>query len=84
MLSAKVWALSLGCFLAVLYVLSVLWIIVFPPHGYEFLQLVLPMFKWLNPLDLVLGLIESFLWGVVIALLFVPIHNFFHRRFGTN
>jgi hypothetical protein len=31
-----------------------------------------------------LGLIESFLWGAYIGLVFVPIYNFFYRRWSTT
>jgi hypothetical protein len=49
-------------------------------HG--FLELVLPAFKWLSPWSFALGLVESFLWGFYGGLVFVPIYNFLHKRWG--
>lgn len=41
---------------------------------------VLPAFHWLTPGAFVLGLVESFLWGAYIALVYVTIHNALARR----
>jgi hypothetical protein len=47
---------------------------------HEFLETVLPGFRWLTFGSFVLGLVESFVWGAYLAVVFVPIHNFLHRR----
>jgi hypothetical protein len=44
-----------------------------------FLEAVLPAFKWLTLGGFILGLIESFLYGVYIGVVFVPIYNFFNK-----
>lgn len=50
---------------------------------YQFLEAVLPAFKWLTFWGFFLGLIESFLYGAYAGLLFVPIYNFLTRRWGA-
>lgn len=42
----------------------------------------LPGFTWLSWGSFFLGLIESFLYGWYIALIFAPLYNFFSARFG--
>jgi hypothetical protein len=49
-----------------------------------FLEAVLPAFKWLTFGGFVLGLVESFLYGVYIGVVFVPIYNFINRRWGLK
>jgi len=46
------------------------------------LSLSLPGFELLSWSTFVLGLIESFIWGWFIALIFTPLFNYFSRRFG--
>lgn len=41
----------------------------------------LPGFTWLSPGTFLLGLIESFAYGWYVALVFVPLFNFFNARF---
>jgi hypothetical protein len=48
---------------------------------HTFLEQVLPGFKWLTLQGFGIGLVESFLYGAYAGLVFVPIHNFFVRRF---
>lgn len=85
MFNVKVWMWSLGAASALSFVLCVLYGLVTPEslHMHEFLEMVLPGFRWLSPGSFVLGLVESFLWGAYAGIVFVPIHNFFHRRWGT-
>lgn len=82
MLSMKTWALSIGTFFSVSFLLCVAWGLLTPAsvqmHG--FLEEILPGFRWLSTGSFVLGLVESFLWGVYLGVVFVPIHNFFQRR----
>lgn len=40
-------------------------------------EAVLPGFTWLTPGSLVLGLVEVFLYGVYVGLVFVPLFNSF-------
>lgn len=49
-----------------------------------FLEAVLPAFKRLAFGGFLLGLIESFIYGAYIGLVFVPIYNFINKRWGTK
>lgn len=86
MLNVKVVSWSLGIFAAVSFVLCVIYGLIVPPslHMYQFLEAVLPAFKWLTFGGFCLGLIESFLYGVYVGLVFVPIYNFIWRRWGAT
>ncbi len=86
MFCVKLWTWSLGVFAAVSFVLCVAWGLLTPEalHMHKFLESVLPAFHWISPGAFVLGLIESFLWGAYTGLVFVPIYNFFYRRFGVT
>lgn len=82
MLNVRVWVWSLGTFTTISYVLCVIWGLITPEsvHMHELLEIVLPAFTWLTPGGFVLGLVESFLWGGYVAVVLVPVHNFFYRR----
>jgi len=74
------WALC--TFTTVSYVLCVIYGLVTPSsiHMRPFLETVLPAFRWLTVRSFFLGLVESFLWGAYVGLVFVPIYNAFDRR----
>jgi len=82
MLNIKVVSWSLGIFTAVSFVLCVIYGLIVPQslHMYQFLEAVLPAFKWLTISGFLLGLAESFLYGVYVGVVFVPIYNFIARR----
>ena len=82
MLNIKVVSWSLGIFTALSFVLCVIYGLIVPQslHMYQFLEAVLPAFKWLTAWGFFLGLLESFLYGVYVGLVFVPIYNFLARR----
>lgn len=85
MLNTKVVSWSLGIFLALSFVLCVLYGLVVPErlHGMSgFLESVLPAFKWLSFGGFLLGLVESFLYGIYIGVVFVPIYNFMSKKLG--
>lgn len=86
MLNIRVVTWSMGLFTTVSFILCVLWGLVTPQslHMHQFLEIVLPAFKWLSVGGFFLGLIESFLWGAYVGLVFVPLYNFFHRRWSTT
>lgn len=52
-------------------------------HMHAFLEQVLPGFRWLSWPAFALGLLDSFLYGVYAGLVYVPVHNFLQRRWGT-
>ena len=75
--------MSLGLFLAVSYVLCVLFDLWFPELAMNPAWTpLLPGFSWLSWPDFFLGLVESFAYGWYIALVFGPFYNFFAARFG--
>ncbi len=82
MLNMKVITWSLGVFTAFTFVVCVFYGLVTPQslHMHNFLEMVLPAFKWLTWWGVLLGLIESFLYGVYVGLVFVPIYNFFYGK----
>ena len=51
---------------------------------HTFLEQVLPAFEWLSVGSFFLGLIESFLWGFYGGIVFVPIYNLLHKRWGNS
>ena len=51
-------------------------------HMHAFLEQVLPGFKWLTLQGFFIGLVESFLYGAYAGLVYVPVYNFFARRFN--
>lgn len=87
LLNMRVVSWSLGIFFAISFILCVLYGLAVPPklHGMSaFLEAVLPAFKWLTFGGFVLGVIESFLYGVYIGIVFVPIYNFINKKWGTQ
>jgi hypothetical protein len=83
LLNWKVVTVSLGLHCAVSFVLCVAYGLIVPPalHASQFLEMVLPGFRWLSPASFVLGLVESFLWGVYLGAVFTPIYNFVLKGF---
>ena len=82
MLNIKVVTWSLGLFTAISFILCVIYGLIAPAslHTVEVLEAVLPAFKWLTFSGFCLGLLESFLYGAYVGLVFVPIYNFLERR----
>ena len=73
----RVVGLSLGSLLAISYVLCVGYDLAFDQHMYESWLKLLPGFTWLTWPSFFLGLIESFLYGIYVSLIFVPLYNVF-------
>ena len=84
MLNIKIVTWSLGIFTSISFIICVIFGLVTPEtvHMHQFLENVLPAFKWLTLGGFFLGLIESFLWGVYIGLVYVPIYNLFYKRWS--
>ena len=86
LLNIRVVSWSLGIFMAITFILCVLYGLVVPQrlHGMsDFLEAVLPAFKWLTFGGFLLGIVESFLYGAYIGIVFVPIHNFLSKRISV-
>ena len=83
MLNIKVVSWALAATTAISFVVCVAYGIATPEtlHMHAFLEQVLPGFKWLTLQGFVIGLIESFLYGVYAGMVYVPVYNFFARRF---
>src|SRR5512145_2759434 len=72
---------SLSAFLVISYVLCILLGLVWRDGGLHqpWLQF-LPGFTWLTWRSFLLGLVETFAYGWYVALVFVPLFNFFANR----
>ncbi len=76
--------MSIGLFLALTFVLCVLFDLWFPGLAmYQAWLTLLPGFTWLTWPSFFLGLVESFAYGWYFALVFAPLYNFFAARFGN-
>ena len=75
--------MSLGVFLAVTYVLCVLFDLWLPTQAmHPVWAPLLPGFTWLTWPSFFLGLVEAFAYGWYVALIFGPIYNFFAAKLG--
>ena len=85
MLNIKVVTWSLAIWSAITFVLCVVYGMVTPAsmHMTAFLEQILPGFVWLTWLGFFVGLLQSFLYGAYAGLVYVPIYNFLHRKWGT-
>lgn len=75
--------MALGTFLALTFVLCVLFDLWFPALAMNPVwALLLPGFTWIGWGSFFLGLAETFAYGWYIALVFGSLYNFFATRFG--
>ena len=73
--------LALSSFLAITYVLCVIFGLLFPQHTmYELWAQLLPGFSW-SLVGFLLGLLAAFAYGFYTALIFCPLYNAFARLF---
>jgi len=85
MLKLKTWMWTLGLLFSQTFILCVLWNIWHPKPVYiRILETVFPGFEWLSLTSLILGLMESFLYGLYAAVSLVFIHNALHRKDQKN
>ena len=86
MLNIKVVSWALATTALISFVVCVGYGLVTPEtlHMHAFLEQVLPGFKWLTLPGFLIGLVESFLYGAYAGLVYVPVHNFFARRFQPD
>ncbi|WP_054007417.1 DUF5676 family membrane protein [Cypionkella psychrotolerans] len=74
---------TLSVFFAVSFILCLLAALVLPTQGMRMVfDAVFPGFVWLTAKGVVLGLFWAAFYGWYIAVLFVPIRNYFFRRFA--
>jgi len=75
------WGMSLGVFLAISFTLCVAFGLLLPGATmYQSWLPLLPWFTWISIPSFLLGLVETFAYGWYIALVFVPVFNFFSNR----
>ena len=74
--------LSLSLFFAIFYVICIIGYLVFPglPKARGVWHLPARL-RTLELVDILPRLVESFIWGWYIALIFAPLFNFFSRHF---
>lgn len=73
--------MALGTFLALTFVLCVLFDLWFPALAMNPVwRPLLPGFTWLSWGSFFLGLVEAFAYGWYVALIFGPLYNFFAAR----
>ena len=76
-----VFGLSLGIFLIITFALCVGFDLLFPGQAmYQSWLRLLPGFTWLSWPSFMLGIVESFVYGWYVALIFCPLFNFFAAR----
>ncbi len=86
LLNVRVVSWSSGIFMAITFILCILYGLIVPQrlHGMsDFLEAVLPAFRWLTFGGFLLGIVESFLYGAYIGIVFVPIYNFLSKRISV-
>jgi 2TM family of unknown function (DUF5676) len=73
---------SLSIFFVISFLLCMLWGAFTPQdlHMHRAWQELLPGFEWGSVTGIVIGLVETYLYGWYIALVFVPLYNFFNRQ----
>ena len=75
--------MGLGVFFVITYVLCVLFgLIVSAESMHRLLPMLLPGFTWIIWPSFAIGLAWAFAYGWNVALVFVPLHNFFASRGG--
>ncbi len=75
--------MSLSLFIAVTYLLCVLFDLWFPTQAMHLVWIpLLTGFTWLTWPSLFLGLVEAFAYGWNIAMVFGPLYNYFAAKLG--
>ncbi len=83
-ISVAALGMSLGIFLALTFVLCVLFDLWLPEQEmHQTWQRLLPGFTWLSWPSFFLGLVESFAYGWYVALIFGPLYNVFAAKCGN-
>lgn len=84
MLNVKVVTWSLALWSSFSFVFCVAFAMLTPSSlsMHALLLQLLPGFEWYSWRGFLVGLIESFLYGAYAGLVYVPIYNFLHRKWG--
>jgi len=68
-------------FISISFTLCVVFDLLFPQHAmYEVWLKLLPGFEWISWQSFFLGLVESYMYGWFITLIWVPLYNFFGSK----
>ena len=68
-------------FIAITFIICVAFDLIFPDHAmYEVWLKLLPGFTWISWQSFFLGLVEAYLYGWFIALIWVPLYNYFGSK----
>lgn len=83
-LNIRVVTWSLASFTTLSYLVCIAYGLIAPEslHMVRFLEITLPGFKWLTVGGFVIGLVESFLYGVYAGLVYTPIYNFYYKKWA--
>lgn len=86
MVNIKLVTWSLALFGVVTFLVCVAYGLIAPEalHMHQALEAVLPGFRWLTFGGFLLGLVESFLYGVYAGLVFGWIYNTLWKRWGAS
>ncbi|WP_250883948.1 DUF5676 family membrane protein [Glaciecola sp. XM2] len=77
-LSLSAFGHATSLFISISFTLCVVFDLIFPEHAmYEVWLKLLPGFEWISWQSFFLGLLESYMYGWFIALIWVPLYNFF-------
>jgi hypothetical protein len=78
--------LTLGLLGSALFLSCVVYGVLAPPsmHFAAALEKVLPGFRWLTPVSVMLGTAETFLYGAYVGLLLALIYNWLARRISLR
>lgn len=80
-ISFVAFGMASSLFLAITFILCVSWDLAFPQMAmYTVWLKLLPGFEWISWPSFFRGLIESYAYGWYIALIWVPLYNFFLFR----
>jgi len=73
---------AVSLFFVITFLICIVWGLVTPPslHMHPAWQDLLPGFEFGTLTGILIGLVESYLYGWYVAILFVPLFNFFNRN----
>jgi len=84
-LSLKAFGHASSLLLSIFFVLCVVFDLLFPNYSmYKGWQMFLPGFEWLSWSSFLLGIIETYLYGWLVSLVWVSIYNFFILRVNNS
>lgn len=80
-ISLSVFGNATSFFIAISFSLCVAFDLLFPQHAmYEVWLKLLPGFEWISWKSFFIGLVDSYAYGWFIALIWVPLYNYFGSK----